>query len=117
MSEWPLNLVELEALAAEALEPMAYDYYRSGAGDEISLMRNRAAFDDLRLLPHVLRDVSEVSPETTLLGSPTSMPVAVAPTAFHGLADQKAEIATATGAAAADAIFCLSSLSNTALEA
>ncbi len=117
MSEWPLNLVELEALAAEALEPMAYDYYRSGAGDEISLMRNRAAFDDIRLLPHVLRDVSEVSPETTLLGSPTSMPVAVAPTAFHGLADQKAEIATATGAAAADAIFCLSSLSNTALEA
>ena len=110
---WPLNLGELEAPAAERLDRNAYDYYRSGAGDEITLARNRAAFDELRLLPHVLRDVSEISLETTILGTPTSMPVLVAPTAFHGLAHSDAEIATARGAGAADAIFCLSSLSNT----
>jgi 4-hydroxymandelate oxidase len=113
---WPLNLIELEAAAAERLDPMAYDYYRSGAGDEITLERNRAAFAEVRLLPHVLRDVSEIDLETELLGSPASMPVVVAPTAFHGLADPAAEPATARGAAAAGAIFCLSSLSNTPLE-
>jgi len=114
---WPLNLESLEALAAELLERTAYDYYRSGAGDEITLGRNRAAFSEIQLLPHVLRDVSEVSLETELLGSRASLPVAVAPTAFHGLADPQAEVATARGAAAADAVFCLSSLSNTTPEA
>ena len=115
--DWPLNLADLEAPAAELLDRDAYDYYRSGGGDEITLGRNRAAFDEIRLLPHVLRNVSEISLERTLLGSPSSMPIAVAPTAFHGLADPEAELATARGATAADAIFCLSSLSNTEPEA
>jgi 4-hydroxymandelate oxidase len=114
--EWPLNLADLEAPASERLDPSTYDYYRSGAGDEITLARNRTAFEELRLLPHVLRDVSEIGLETEVLGTPMSMSVAVAPTAFHALADPLAEPATARGAAAADAVFCLSSLSNTPLE-
>lgn len=117
MTDWPLNLIDLEAPAAEVLERTAYDYYRSGSGDEITLARNRLALDELELLPHVLRDVSEIEIRTSLLGSDCSMPVVVAPTAFHGLADPDAESATARGAAAADSIFCLSSLSNTTPEA
>ena len=113
---WPLNLEALEASASGGLDPAAYDYYRSGAGDEVTLARNRAAFSELRLLPHVLRDVSEISTETTVLGTESSMPVVVAPTAFHGLAHPEAEPATGRGAAAAETIFCLSSLSNTSPE-
>lgn len=113
---WPVNLHELEALAAERLEPTAYDYYRSGAGDEITLEENRVAFDGLRLLPRVLRDVSAPDLSCRLLGTPASLPVAVAPTAFHRLADPEGEPATARGSAAADAVFCLSSLSNTSIE-
>ena len=114
-SPWPLNVAGLEAIAAERLEPQAYDYYRSGAGDEITIARNRAAYERIELLPHVLRDVSEVDLGIELLGSPTT-PVLVAPTAFHGLADERAELASAAGAEAAHAIFCLSSLSNTRIE-
>ncbi len=110
---WPLNLLELEQAAAERLDPVAYDYYRSGAADELTLARNRAAFAELRLLPRVLRDVSEVSMATELVGSPASMPVLVAPSAFHGLANPAAEVASARGAAGAETVFCLSSLSNT----
>lgn len=113
---WPLNLGELEPAAAERLEPAAYDYFRSGGGDELTLARNRAAFADIRLLPRVLRDVSEIEMGTEVLGSATSMPVLVAPTAFHGLAHEGAERASAAGCAAADTVFCLSSLSNTTLE-
>lgn len=113
---WPLNLTDLEAPAAEILERSAYDYYRSGADDEVSLGRNREAFERMLLLPHMLRDVSTVSLETSLLGSAARSPIVVAPTAFHGLAHAEAENATIRGAAAADAIFCLSSLSNTAPE-
>ena len=36
-SPWPLNVAGLEPIAAERLEPQAYDYYRSGAGDELTL--------------------------------------------------------------------------------
>lgn len=112
----PLNLIELEAAAAERLDPIAYDYFRSGAGDEVTLERNRSAFAELRLLPHVLRDVSQIDLTTELLGASAATPIVVAPTAFHGLADPAGERATAQGTAAADAIFCLSSLSNTKLE-
>jgi 4-hydroxymandelate oxidase len=32
----PLNLFEYESLAAEYLSEMAFDYYRSGAWDEVT---------------------------------------------------------------------------------
>jgi 4-hydroxymandelate oxidase len=116
VSDWPVNLCDLEAAAAERLERTAYDYYRSGAGDELTLERNRVAFAEVGLLPRVLVDVSEIELGTEVLGTPMSLPVAVAPTAFHGLADDEGELASARGAAAAEAAFCLSSLANRSLE-
>ncbi|MBA2522330.1 MAG: alpha-hydroxy-acid oxidizing protein [Solirubrobacterales bacterium] len=112
----PLNLLELEERAAAVLEPLAYDYYRSGAGAEVTLERNQAAFGEIELLPRVLVDVDAVDPATTLLGTPMAHPIVVAPTAFHRLAHPEGEVATARGAAAAGAVMCLSSLSNTPLE-
>jgi 4-hydroxymandelate oxidase len=112
----PINLLELEAAAAEALDPLARDYYRSGAGDELTLARNRDAFAEIELLPRVLVDVSSVDTATSVLGADLPHPVTVAPTAFHRLADPEGEVATARGAADARALMCLSSLSNTPME-
>lgn len=58
----------------------------------------------------VLVDVSDRDPSTTVLGRRRPHPVIVAPTAVHRLAHPDGEQASARGAAAADAIFCLSSL-------
>jgi isopentenyl diphosphate isomerase/L-lactate dehydrogenase-like FMN-dependent dehydrogenase len=55
-------------------------------------------------------DVSERDPGTTRLGRPRTHPILVAPTAYHRLAHPDGEEATARGAAAANATFCLSSL-------
>jgi isopentenyl diphosphate isomerase/L-lactate dehydrogenase-like FMN-dependent dehydrogenase len=55
-------------------------------------------------------DVSERDPSTTLLGRRCPHPILVAPTAYHRLAHPEGEEETARGAAAAEAIFCLSSL-------
>ena len=41
----PINLYEYEALAQARLTTMAYDYYASGAHDEITLRENHAAYD------------------------------------------------------------------------
>jgi len=37
---------------------MAYDFYASGANDEVTLRENRAAFERITLLPRMLVDVS-----------------------------------------------------------
>jgi 4-hydroxymandelate oxidase len=58
----------------------------------------------------VLVDVSDRDPSTTLLGRQRPHPVIVAPTAVHRLAHPDGEEASARGAAAVNAIFCLSSL-------
>ena len=111
-----VNLGELEARAREHLEDFAYDYYSSGANDEITLGENREAFDRRRLWYRVLVDVAERSLTTRVLGKEISMPVLVAPTAFHRLACEAGELATARAAAAAGTVMVLSTLSNTSVE-
>jgi 4-hydroxymandelate oxidase len=112
----PVNLFELEALARERLSREAYDYYASGAQDEVTLRENRAAYDRLTLAYRVLVDVSRRDLSATVLGQPVAMPVLVAPTAFHRLAVPEGEIATARAAGAAGTVMILSTLSNTRVE-
>jgi 4-hydroxymandelate oxidase len=111
-----VNLLDLEEPARRALPRMAYDYYASGAADELTVRDNRAAFDRRRLAYRVLVDVAERDLATTVLGPPLSMPVAVAPTAFHRLAHPEGEAATARAAGAAGTAMILSTLSNTPVE-
>jgi 4-hydroxymandelate oxidase len=79
----PVNIFELEAIARERLPREAYDYYASGAQDEVTLRENRAAYDRLTLAYRVLVDVSRREMATTVLGQPVAMPLLVAPTTFH----------------------------------
>jgi 4-hydroxymandelate oxidase len=74
-----LNLEELEARAREVLPQIAYDYYASGANDEVTLRENRAAYERITLLPRMLVDVSARDLGTTVLGEPVSMPILIAP--------------------------------------
>ncbi|MGA0419276.1 MAG: alpha-hydroxy acid oxidase [Phycisphaerales bacterium] len=112
----PQNLIDAEAFARRRLPKSIYDYYRSGAWDEISLGRNREAYGELELHPRVLVDVSKRDRSTTLLGTATSMPILAAPTAFHRLAHPDGEAATARALADLNTIMVLSSLSTTTVE-
>ena len=112
----PLNVCELEALAAQSITAAAWDYYRSGADDERALGRNRAAWEEIELHYRVLVDVSRRSTDATILGQHLSMPVLAAPTAFHRLAHRDGELATARGTGAAGTAMILSTLSNTPVE-
>lgn len=111
-----INLFDFEKAAAERLSSMAYDYYRSGSFDEITLRENREAYDRIRLRYRVLKDVSDRDHSTELLGQTVAMPILIAPTAFHQLAHPEGEIATARAAAAAGTIMTLSTLSNCSIE-
>lgn len=112
----PINLDQYELAAQAHLSEMAWGYYASGARDQTTLRDNRDAFGRVKLAWKVLRGVAERSTATTVLGQPVSMPILVAPTAFHGLADPEAEIATVRGAGEMGAGMCLSTLSNRAVE-
>jgi isopentenyl diphosphate isomerase/L-lactate dehydrogenase-like FMN-dependent dehydrogenase len=107
-----INVDDFEAAARERLDPGVYGYYAGGAGDEHSLRANTVAFTRWELRPRVLVDVSEVSTATTVLGTDVSLPLLVAPTAFHRLADPDGELATARAAAAAGTVMCLSTFSS-----
>jgi 4-hydroxymandelate oxidase len=111
-----LTLAALERLAEEKLAPMAWDYYASGADDELTLARNASAWRELPLHYRVLVDVSARDLSTTVLGSKVALPILVAPTAFHRLACAEGEQATAAAAGAAGTVMILSTLSNTAVE-
>lgn len=113
----PVNVLDFEALAREALSREAYDYYAGGAQDEVTLRENRAAYDRLSLAYRVLVDVSRRDLTATVLGQPVAMPILVAPTAFHRLATPDGELATARAAGAAGTVMILSTLSTTPIEA
>ena len=106
----PVCAADYEQLAEERLEPGAFGYYAGGAGDELVLAENVEAWRRLRLRPRVLVDVSTVSTETTVLGTPVSMPLLVAPTAIQKLAHPDGETGMARAAAAAGTVMCLSTL-------
>ena len=117
MESQPLLNVSDYARAARAKLPSdVFDYYEGGALDETTLRENIAGWERLKLYYRVLAGVGARDLTTTVLGQPVSMPILVAPTAFHKLACDQGEIATARAAAAAGTLFILSSLSNTAME-
>ena len=112
----PLNLFDYERLAAERLQQMAYDYFASGAHDELTLRENRAAFERIQLRPRVLVDVSERDSSTRLLGRRHEAPLLVAPTAFAKMAHPDGELAIARAAGAAGVTMTLSTLATATLE-
>ncbi|HEY9786561.1 MAG TPA: alpha-hydroxy acid oxidase [Candidatus Obscuribacterales bacterium] len=112
----PISVFDFEPLAKERLTPMVYDYYASGAWDEITLRANRQEYDRINIMPRMLVDVSRRDMTTEILGQKLSMPIVIAPTAFHALATADGEKATARAAGRAGTIMSLSTLSNTSVE-
>lgn len=111
--EVPVDLAALEELARARLDPVCFAYVREGAGD--SDEANVAAWDQLRLRPRMLRDVTKVSTSTTLLGRPAAVPIMVAPTAMHRLVCSDGEVATARAAAEAGVVYVISMAATTAV--
>lgn len=112
----PITLADFRQMAQARMPRGAWDYYDGGAGDELSLADNERAWDRLRLRPRVLVDVSRRDLSTAAFGVALPHPLIVAPMAAHDLAHPEAEIATACGAAAAGALFTLSTISSVPME-
>jgi len=112
----PINLWDYELLAETHLDSSAWDYYRGGSGDEVTLRANCAAYRRIQLRPRVLVDVSSCELETTVLGTPISMPIMIAPTAYQCLACPEGECATARAAGEAKTLMVASTMATRTLE-
>ena len=89
---------DLRQIAKKRLPRGVFDYIDGAAEDESALARNCRAFDKIEFRPRILRDVSHVKSETTLLGRPLSFPLVLAPTGFTRVAHSQGELAAARAA-------------------
>lgn len=108
-----VSLADYERAAAEVLHPGALAYYAGGAGDEITLRDNVAAWRRIAIEPRMLVGVKNRDPSVTVLGRRRPHPLVTAPMAFQRLAHPEGEIATARGVAQAGGVMCLSTLGTT----
>lgn len=111
-----LNLDDIRELARRKLPRIAFDFIDGGADDEHCLRRNREAFQQYRLLPRYLVDVSKRDQSTVLLGRRYASPFGISPTGLAGLFRPDADRLLADAAAKANVPFLLSSASNGKLE-
>lgn len=91
-------------------------YVEGGADAEVSLGRNRAAYQHLELLPTALRDVGSVDLTTTLLGSRSALPLALGPTGYTRMMHPEGERAVARAAREAGVPYTVTTMSTVPLE-
>ena len=112
----PINLYDYEARARQALPHNNWEFIEAGAMDELTLARNRSAFEALALRPRFMRDVTERKLSTTVLGAEISFPVMISPAEDHTNAHSEGELATARGAGMSNTLMICSTTSNSSME-
>lgn len=94
-----------------------FDFVDGGAGGEVSLRENTAAFARRGFAPRIMAaDVSSVDTSTTVLGHRLALPVMLSPAGGSRVVHHAAECAVAQAAGAAGTIFCVPTASTCALE-
>lgn len=111
------SIDDLAAVARRRLPSAARAYLDGGGEGEYTLGRNRAALDEVELLPRPLRDVSTVDTSTTILGSPSPLPIALAPVGAPQLLHHEAEVAVARAATATGVPYAISTVGSVPVEA
>lgn len=111
-----LNIADLREIARRRVPGFVFEYVEGGAEDEATLRRNREAFAALRFAPQTLIDTAGRTLETSVLGRPSSAPLAIAPTGLNGMLHPDGDLALARAAAAFGIPYTLSTLSTSRLE-
>lgn len=112
----PVTLADYENQAQHTLSEAIWAYLNGGAANEVTLQANCQAWQNLALLPRVLRPLAGGHTRTTLLGRTLTHPILVAPMAYQRLAHPDGELATALAASALGAGLVVSTQASTPLE-
>ena len=112
----PVAVAELEQRAIAAMERPTASYVCAGAGTEGTIDANAEAFRRRRIVPRMLRDVSERDLSTTVLGTAMPAPLLLAPIGVQKIVHPDGELATARAAAALGVPMIASTASHFSLE-
>jgi lactate 2-monooxygenase len=113
----PVGARRLEEAARRKMTPRAYAYVAGGAGAESTVRANREAFERRRIVPRMLRDVSQREMGIELFGRRLPAPLLTAPVGVLELAHPDADLAVARAAAEAGVPMIFSSQASVSMEA
>ena len=102
---------DYRAAAQRILPPFLFHYIDGGAYAEHTLRRNVEDLSDVALRQRVLKNMSDLSLETTLFKEKLSMPVALAPVGLCGMYARRGEVQAAGAADDKGIPFTLSTVS------
>lgn len=110
------NFQDFRKLAKRRLPAPIFHYIDGAADDEITYKRNTSSFDDVDLVPNVLKGVDEVDMSVQVMGQKLDMPVYCAPTALQRLFHHEGERAVGKAATKHGTMFGVSSLATVTVE-
>ena len=110
------TLDDLRARAAQRLPNFCMEYLEGGSDDEITLRRNRQAYQEVTFRPRTLVDITQRSLATEVFGQAIKMPLMIAPTGFNGLLSDEGDLKLALAAKKAGVPFIQSMVSTVSLE-
>ncbi len=93
-----VSLFDYERHFDDRVDPAIRAYIAGAGADGITQRANREAFDRLRLMPRVLRDLSQATARSELFGESLDYPIILAPMAYHKLVHPDGELATVEAA-------------------
>jgi lactate 2-monooxygenase len=112
----PTDLTRLDRMAEQRLGPGPFGYVAGSAGSGSTARANRAALERRRIVPRMLRDMSERDLSVRVFGRTLPAPLALAPVGVLSITHPGAEPAAARAAATTGVPFVLSSASSTPME-
>jgi len=110
------NIEDLRVLAEKRVPRMFYDYADSGSYTEGTYRDNESDFQKIKLRQRVAVNMDNRSIRTTMAGTETAMPVAIAPTGLTGMQHADGEILGAIAAKKFGIPFTLSTMSICSIE-
>ena len=113
----PVDVERLEVEAKRAMSREGFAYVAGGAGAEATMRANRAAFDAWRIVPRMLRDVSERDTRVELFGRTLPAPVLTAPIGVLEMAHAGADVAVARAASSLGVPMIFSNQASASMEA
>ncbi|HEX4228521.1 MAG TPA: alpha-hydroxy acid oxidase [Bryobacteraceae bacterium] len=111
-----VSLADFELAAEKRTTPAVWARIQGGAADEITLRWNKEAWQDMRLRPRVLVDVSEIDTRVNILGCALRFPILLAPVGAQTWIHPDGDLVAAAGAEEAEALYVISSSASVRVE-
>ncbi|EXJ64466.1 L-lactate dehydrogenase (cytochrome) [Cladophialophora yegresii CBS 114405] len=107
-----INLYDFEDAARQSLSEKSWTFISGASNDNVSRDANHDMFRKIWFRPRILRNVATVSTKGTMMGTPVSLPIWIAPMGVGKTAGPEGELALSRGAAASGIVYTISTTSS-----